>query len=78
MANSSIRQTNVPVKGLEKRHLNCILKGSVSKCNPINPQKREVMELEADHIRESLEKIKTKIGLMGLQAKECQRGRQAL
>lgn len=43
-----------------------------------NPQKREVMELEADHIRESLVKMKTEIGVIRLQAKKCQRGRQAL
>lgn len=47
----------------------------MSKCNPINPQKREVMELEADHSRESLVKMETEIGVMGLHAKEC---RQAL
>lgn len=50
----------------------------MSKCNPINPQKREAMELEADHIRESLEKMKTEIRVIRLQAKKCQRGRQAL
>lgn len=47
----------------------------MSKRNPINPQKREVMELEADHSRESLVKMETEIGVMGLHAKEC---RQAL
>lgn len=67
----NIWQTNVSVKGLEKRHLICIIKRRVSKCNPINPRKREVMELEEDHIRESLVKMETEIGVMGLHAKEC-------
>lgn len=36
------------------------------------------MELEAEHNRERLVKMETEIGVMGLQAKEGQRGRQAL